>query len=144
MTALLAGVAAFTILMLAGSLIMVSLLFSAIIAERRREVGLLRAIGSRRGHVVRMLLAEAGFTTGLGGLCGIALGAGLLLIFQRSLGYLLQTMRIEFLWPPAASIVAFAVICACLAALVGILGAFAPAWKASREDPYVLIQGEGG
>jgi len=144
MTALLAGVAGFTVLMLLGTLIMVSLLFSAIIAERRREVGLLRAIGARRRHVVRMLVAEAAFTTGLGGLCGIAFGAALLLLFQRSLGYLLETMGIEFIWPPAASIVAFAIICAALAAMVGVFGAFVPAWKASREDPYVLIQGEGG
>jgi putative ABC transport system permease protein len=144
MTALLAGVAAFTILMLLGTLIMVSLLFSAIIAERRREVGLLRAVGARRSHVTRMLVAEAGFTTGLGGLCGIAFGAIVLLLFERSLGYLLKTMRIEFIWPPAGSIVAFAIICAGLAAMVGVAGAVVPAWKASGEDPYVLIQGEGG
>src|SRR5262249_33739229 len=46
-TALLGGMAGFTALMLSGALMLVSLIFSAIIEERRREIGLLRAVGSR-------------------------------------------------------------------------------------------------
>jgi putative ABC transport system permease protein len=144
MKALLIGVSSLAILMVIGSLILVSLLFSAIVSERRREVGLLRAIGARRSQVIRILLAEAALTTGLGGIGGVLLGGILLLVFQRSLGYLLETMRIGFLWPPATTIAIAAVVCAIAAALVGVLGAFLPAWKASAKDPYNLIQQEGG
>jgi putative ABC transport system permease protein len=120
MKALLIGVVAFATLMVLGSLILVSLLFSAIISERKREVGLLRAIGARRSQVIRILLAEAAFTTGLGGIGGVLRGGILLLVFQRSLGCLLETMRIEFLWPSASTIAIAGAICAIAAALVGV------------------------
>ncbi|MBA3993206.1 MAG: ABC transporter permease [Cyanobacteria bacterium DS2.3.42] len=143
-TALLAGMLGFTGMMLAAMLIMVSLLFSGIISERRREVGLLRAIGSRHVDVMRMLLAEAFFTTALGGVTGIVFGAGLLLVFQRSLVYYLETLHIDFAWPEPAIILTVALCCSLASAFVGLLGAFVPAWRASLEEPYLLIQGEGG
>ncbi len=143
-TALLGGMLGFTGMMLAAMLIMVSLLFSGIISERRREVGLLRAIGSRHVDVMRMLLAEAFFTTALGGVTGIIFGAGLLLVFQRSLVYYLETLHIDFAWPEPTVIVAAGFCCSVASAFVGLLGALVPAWRASLEEPYLLIQGEGG
>jgi putative ABC transport system permease protein len=142
LTALLGGVFLFTLLMLLGSVVMVSVLFSAIIAERRREVGLLRAIGARCRQVVRLFVVEAALTTGLGGFCGILLGGALLLCFQRSLGYYFQTVNVPFLWPGARSIVVFALGCVGASAVVGVLGAFLPALQAGREEPYQLIHGE--
>ncbi|MBX9949333.1 MAG: ABC transporter permease [Candidatus Obscuribacterales bacterium] len=142
--ALLGGMLGFTAMMLAAMLIMVSLLFSGIISERRREVGLLRAIGSRHVDVMRMLLAEAVFTTTIGGFTGIVFGAGLLLVFQRSLVYYLETLHIDFAWPEPATILIAAIVCAAASSLVGLVGALLPAWKASLEEPYRLIQGEGG
>lgn len=143
-TALLGGMLGFTGMMLVSMLIMVSLLFSGIITERRREVGLLRAIGSRHLDVMQMLLAEAVFTTSLGGITGIAFGAGLLLVFQRSLVYYLETLHIDFSWPEPFVILCVAFACAAASALVGLIGALVPAWRASLEEPYLLIQAEGG
>lgn len=143
-TALLGGMLGFTGMMLIAMLIMVSLLFSGIISERRREVGLLRAIGSRHVDVMRMLLAEAVFTTALGGIMGILFGAALLLVFQRSLVYYLETLHIDFAWPEPAIILGVALCCSIASALVGLAGALVPAWRASLEEPYLLIQGEGG
>lgn len=143
-TALLGGMLGFTAMMLVAMLIMVSLLFSGIISERRREVGLLRAIGSRHADVMGMLLAEAVFTTSLGGITGIIFGSGLLLLFQRSLVYYLETLHVDFAWPQATTIVCVGLSCSIVSALVGLLGALVPAWRASLEEPYLLIQSEGG
>lgn len=142
-TALLGGLVGFTVVMLAGSMILVSLLFSAIIEERRREIGLLTAIGCHRSKIVSILVCEAAFATGAGGLVGIAIGSGLLLVFQHSLVYYLETLHISFAWPSAEAIAITALICASLSALVGLIGAAGPAWRASGEEPYSLIQ-EGG
>jgi len=128
--------------MFVALLVMVGVMFSAIIAERRREVGLLMAIGARRRQVIRMLIAEAGFTTGLGGFSGMILGVSLLFIFQRSLGYYLETLHIPFLWPTVGTIAVFALLCVLLSYCVGVLGALIPAWQACHEDPYALIQAE--
>ncbi len=141
-TALLNGMVGFTAMMVLGSLILLSLLFSAIIAERHREVGLLRAVGARHADIVRMLVAEAAFATTIGGVCGIILGCGLLLIFQHSLVYYLETLHVEFAWPAPAEIAITAIACAAIAGFVGLVGAFLPAWHAGGEQPYTLIQGE--
>jgi putative ABC transport system permease protein len=131
-------------LVLLGSAIVVSLLFSAIISERKREVGLLSAIGSRRSDIVSMLLAESCFTTGMGGLCGIALGTALLLVFQRSLVYYLETLHIEFSWSSPVEILTVAILCMLLTIVCGLLGAIIPALKVTASEPYALIQLEGG
>ncbi len=141
-TALVNGMIGFTAMMVLGSLILLSLLFSAIIAERRREVGLLRAIGARHSDIVRMLVGEAAFATTIGGVCGIIFGSGLLLVFQHSLVYYLETLHVEFAWPSTAEIAVTAVACAAIAGCVGVMGALVPAWRAGGEQPYNLIQGE--
>jgi putative ABC transport system permease protein len=64
---LLIGIALFSFFELMGLLILVSLLFSAIVQERYREVGLLRAMGARPGQVMTIILGEAAIITGLGG-----------------------------------------------------------------------------
>lgn len=143
-SALLAGMLAMVSLMLIGSAIVIALLFSAIISERKREIGLLSAIGSRRSSIVSMLIAESCFTTGMGGLCGIGLGAVLLLLFQRSLVYYLETLHIEFCWSSPLEIFTVALLCMVLTIICGLLGALVPALKVSAIEPYNLIQGEGG
>ena len=57
-------------------LILVSLLFSAIVQERYREVGLLRAMGAQPNQVMTIILAEAAVITALGGLAGLGFGGG--------------------------------------------------------------------
>ena len=141
-SALLGSVLLLAAVFLLSSGLLVGLLFSALIAERSREIGLLIALGCRRRHVVRLFLAEAAVATGLGGLLGVALGAGLLLVFRRSVGYYFETIRVGFAWPPPDTTAATAVACVLLAAGVGLLGAAVPAWHAGRREPYELIRGE--
>jgi putative ABC transport system permease protein len=144
LTALAAGTGAFTALMIGTLLLMVGVLFAAIIAERRREVGLLMAMGARRTQVIRMLIAEAGMTTGLGGALGMVLGVSLLAAFQRSVGYFIETLQIPFVWPTTWAMAASALSCVVVSYLIGVAGAWIPAWRACREEPYVLVQSAGG
>ena len=141
-SALLGSVLLLAAVFLLSSGLLVGLLFSAIIAERSREIGLLIALGCRRRHVVRLFLAEAAVATGLGGLLGVVLGAGLLLVFRRSVGYYFERIRVGFAWPPLDMTAATAVACVLLAAGVGLVGAAVPAWHAGRREPYELIRGE--
>jgi putative ABC transport system permease protein len=141
-SALLGSVLLLAAVLLLSSGLLVGLVFSAIIVERSREVGLMIALGCRRGHVVRLFLAEAAVATGLGGLLGVALGAGLLLVFRRSVGYYFETIRVGFVWPPLDTTAAIAAACVLLAAGVGLLGTAVPAWHAGRREPYELIRGE--
>jgi putative ABC transport system permease protein len=141
-SALMGSVLLLAAVFLLSSGLLVGLLFSAIIAERSREIGVLVALGCRRRHVVQLFLAEAAVATGLGGLLGVALGVGLLLVFRRSVGYYFETIRVGFAWPPPGTTAAIAVACVLLATGVGLLGAALPAWHAGRREPYELIRGE--
>jgi hypothetical protein len=81
---------------------MVGALYSGLINERRRELGLLLAVGMRPTQIVRLILAEAALTTGLGGICGVVLGAGGLILFERSLGYQFERYQVPFALPGPA------------------------------------------
>ena len=143
LTALLGGVLGLMAIMFVSTGLMVSVLFSAIITERRRELGLLRAIGARRKQIVGILLMEAGLATAVGGLAGCVLGLLLMRVYERSLVHHLDSMGIPFLWLPAGTIGLIAVACIVLTSLIGAAGALYPAWRASRLEPYALIRSEG-
>src|SRR4029077_5982854 len=101
LSSLLIGIAVFTAFQLTALLILVSLLFSAIVQERYREVGLLRAMGARPNQVLAIVLGEAAIITGFAGSAGLGFGAALLMIFARSLGFYFDLLGIPFSWPPA-------------------------------------------
>jgi putative ABC transport system permease protein len=140
---LLVGIAAFTALELVALLILVSLLFSAIVQERYREVGLLLAMGANPNQVMTIILTEAAIITGLGGLAGLGFGSAVLLTFARSLGFYFGLLGVPFSWPPFAVLQAGAVLAIAFSAILGLVGAFLPAWRVRRMAPYALIQSEG-
>ena len=143
LAALLNGVLGLMVIMFVSTALMVSVLFSAILTERRRELGLLKAIGARRGQIIGVLLTEAALATALGGLMGCVLGVLLMRIYEHSLVYYLDRMGIPFVWLNTATTGLIALACILLASLIGVAGALYPAWRASRREPYDLIRSEG-
>jgi putative ABC transport system permease protein len=139
---LLVGVAVFTAFQLIGLAILVSLLFSAIVQERRREIGLLRAMGARPKQVMTIILGEAAIVTGLAGLAGLVFGSALLLIFARSLGFYFGLLGIPFSWPSPVVLQLGSLTAIGLSAVLGLAGAFLPAWRVRRTAPYALVQTE--
>ena len=143
LAALLDGILALMALMFVSTALMVSVLFSAIVTERRGELGLLKAIGARRSQVIGMMVTEAVLATGVGGLLGVALGVLMLRLFERSLVYYLEKLSVPFIWLDTPRTIAFAVGAIVLASVIGALGVLYPAWRASRRDAYDLVRSEG-
>jgi putative ABC transport system permease protein len=143
LSALLGGVFALMAIMFVSTALMMGVLFSALIAERRRELGLLRAIGARRRQILGLLLTEAGLATALGGLIGCVLGLSLMRLYERSLVYHLDSMGIPFVWLGAWATSLIALSCIVATSLIGAAGAFYPAWRASGLEPYDLIRADG-
>src|SRR5262249_54332236 len=143
LSTLLIGIAAFTAFQLTALLILVSLLFSAIVQERYRELGLLRAMGAKPDQVMTIILAEAAIITCLGGLAGLGFGIAVLLMFARSLGFYFGLLGVPFSWPPAAVLHVGAILAVVFSAILGLAGAFLPAWRVRRTAPYALIQRGG-
>jgi putative ABC transport system permease protein len=143
LSALLQGILALMVLMFASMAVMVSVLFSAIVTERRGELGLLKAIGARRAQMVGMMVAEAMIATGIGGVLGVTLGVLVMRLYERSLVYYLENIGVPFVWLDLPRMAAFAAAAIVLASAIGALGALYPAWRASRRDAYDLVRGEG-
>ncbi|MDI1284392.1 MAG: ABC transporter permease [Reyranella sp.] len=143
LAALLKGILALMGLMFASMAVMVSVLFSAIVTERRGELGMLKAIGARRSQIVGMMVAEAVIATGVGGILGVILGVLVMRLYERSLVYYLENIGVPFVWLDLLQTVAFAATAIVLASAIGALGALYPAWRASRRDAYDLVRGEG-
>jgi putative ABC transport system permease protein len=143
LAALLDGILALMALMFLSSALMVSVQFSAIVTERRRELGLLRAIGARRAQVLGLMVSEAVLATGLGGLLGVVLGVLVMRLFEHSLVYYLDRVGVPFLWIDTERTLGFAAAVIVAAAVIGALGVLYPAWRASRRDAYELVRSEG-
>jgi ABC-type antimicrobial peptide transport system permease subunit len=100
------------------------------VTERTREIGLRMAVGARGAHILWQFLVEAVVLCLAGGVIGIGLGRGASLLVR-------QFAR----WPTAISVPAI-VASVIVAATVGIVFGFYPAWKASRLDPIEALRYE--
>lgn len=96
------------------------------VVERTREIGLLRAIGLDRGQLRRVVTIESVATTVFGALLGIALGLAFGVAFQRALA----DEGLEVLAIPWVTVIVVFVG----SAVVGVVAALLPAWRATRVD----------
>jgi putative ABC transport system permease protein len=103
-------------------------------AERRGEIGLLRAVGIHRGSVLRMLLVEAALLGAIGGFFGAVLsGIAALALWA------LTTVGLDVvLVPRNAGYLLGGFVFGAIVALVS--GAY-PAWKAANERPVEALRG---
>ncbi|WP_438480296.1 ABC transporter permease [Oleiharenicola lentus] len=115
-------------LVLGGAGIMNSLLLA--VAERRREIGLRRALGAMHGDIQSQFLAEAVILCGTGGLLGIGLGSLVTWIISLNAGWV-------FILPPTTLVLGFGVALA-----VGVVAGFFPAYQAARLNPVVAMKAD--
>lgn len=115
--------------------------FAIAITQRRAEIGILRALGSSRGQILYMFLAESA----LAGLIGSLAGAGLGLLIARSAAPLISGLvRDVYGTPQVVSGIAVNWPLLSLAVGIGVavslLGGFLPARAAAIVDPVKALQ----
>jgi putative ABC transport system permease protein len=113
-------------LVVAGVGIMNVMLVS--IAERRAEIGLLKALGARDRQVLSAFLAEATVLSVVGGLIGLAVGFAAIVAFRR--------VYPSFPAMPPGWAIAAALV---MSVLVGIVFGVWPARRATRLDPVLAL-----
>ena len=125
LSAVLAGIA--VIATLIGGVVIMSLMLIAV-SERRREIGVRRAVGATRGDVLRQFLVEAALISALGGVVGVLLG-----VAGATVAAYQQQLPPAFLWGAMAGAVG-------LATLIGLVFGLQPAWRAANVDPIQALR----
>jgi lipoprotein-releasing system permease protein len=109
---------------------------AVVVVQKSREIGILRAMGISQGQVMRVFLLQGGLMALAGSVAGSALGAGVLVLWQRSARNADGSPLFSLVLQPSLFVVALA-----LATATGLIAALAPARRAARLDPVVAIRG---
>lgn len=93
-----------------------------LVRTRRKEIGIRRAVGGTRGHIVRQFVLESALMAVTGGTLGVAVCVGLLVLF---------TTFTDYPW-----VLEWSVVLGTLAgsALLGLAAGAYPAWQASKIE----------
>lgn len=112
---------------LIGGAVIMSLMLIGV-SERRREIGVRRAVGATRADVMTQFLVEAALISVVGGAIGILIGAG-----GATVGALLQKLPPAYMWNMIGG-------AAALSLAVGVVFGLYPAWKAANVDPIEALR----
>jgi lipoprotein-releasing system permease protein len=128
-TAIIRGVVLVVVVLGIASVLVVS------VVQKRREIGILRAMGATRGQILRVFLVQGAVVGAVGSVLGIALAVVLIWLFTHfvrgSDGLPLFSITL-----PLATAVQVALI----ATVCGVLAAIAPARRAAAMDPAQAIR----
>ena len=128
-TAIIRGVVLAVVVLGIASVLVVS------VVQKRREIGILRAMGATRGQVMRVFLVQGAVVGAVGSVLGLLLAVALIAAFttfvRGSDGLLLFNITL----PPATALQV-----ALVATVCGVLAAIAPARRAAQLDPAQAIR----
>jgi putative ABC transport system permease protein len=118
------------IIMLIGVLVVMISMISSV-KERTREIGVFRAIGYRKTHVIQIVLTEAAILSLIGGIIGYFVGMSAATVF----GSLVAQMDVKVVMQPLIAVYAIGG-----SVLLGLLATAYPAWQATKLDPVEALR----
>lgn len=112
-------------LVVGGIVVMNIMLVS--VTERTFEIGLRKAVGAKRNHILVQFLIESSFLCALGGVLGLLLAAGV-------------SSLVRFTTPvPMTITLSYVVLSVAVSSVIGMLFGIYPAWKAAKLDPIIAL-----
>ena len=128
---------AFVAISLIVSSIMIGVITYISVLERKKEIGILRAIGASKGNISQVFNAE----TFIIGLCAGLIGIGLTLLILIPGNMLIHALadndRVSAVLPAAPAIVLIL-----LSVVLTLLGGLIPSRKAAKSDPVTALRTE--
>ena len=118
-------------------LLIMAFAFYMIVNERRREIGIMRAMGANRGHIAALILSEAALLSATGGAVGILLGYGILISFKN---LMLHYLKLPYLFPSTPELITLTTGALLFSILTGLIAALLPSFAVLRVEPYEAIR----
>jgi len=119
------------------AVVLSGLVFSLMVNERRREIGMLRATGASRHFIFKLFLTEGSILALAGGLIGVVLATLFVHLFRF---YLMRSTGLPLLTPPLPSLLGFMFACLVIALILSLPALLYPAVRASRIDPAAAMR----
>ena len=121
------GVAGISLIV--GGIVVMNIMLVSV-TERRREIGIRKAVGARRKDIMTQFLIEAVMVTAIGGAFGVLTGFGTAWLLALAIGFPL----LFSIWS--------AVLGVGVSSIVGVISGLWPAWRAARLDPIEALRAE--
>jgi len=119
-----------SIFLVVGGIVIMNIMLASV-TERTREIGLRRALGARKKHILLQFVTESSVLAAVGGLIGI-IGAYVIVLFVNKV----------FSFPMETPLTAV-ILSLCLATGVGLFFGIFPAMRAAKLDPIEALRAEG-
>jgi putative ABC transport system permease protein len=119
------------------TVVLSGLVFSLMVNERRREIGLLRSVGADRNFIFKLFLTESSVLGLGGGLIGVVFAVVFVYLFRV---YLMRSAGVPLLIPPLPSVLGFMLVCLIIALVLALPALLYPAVRASHVDPAVAMR----
>ncbi len=127
---------AFVAISLVVSSIMIGVITYISVLERKKEIGILRAIGASKGNVSQVFNAET-FIIDYAGVIGIGLTAILLIPTNAIIHSVADTTAVSAVLPVIPALVLIV-----LSVVLTLIGGLIPSRKASKSDPVTALRTE--
>ncbi|MBI2573519.1 ABC transporter permease [Candidatus Woesearchaeota archaeon] len=121
------GIAAISLLV--GGVNVMNTMYTSVL-ERTRMIGLMKAVGAKKNHILLLFLIESGIYGFVGGTIGVLIGIGIAkfveLIFVIAVGPAFLSIKVNWFFIIGVLLFSF---------IIGCLSGIAPAWRAARLHP---------
>ena len=128
---------AFVAISLVVSSIMIGVITYISVLERRKEIGILRAMGASKQNVSQVFNAETIIIGALAGIIGVGITLLLIIPINKIISILANGADVKAILPVNAAIILIV-----LSIILTLIGGIIPSRKAEKEDPVLALRSE--
>jgi len=119
------------------ALILVAVILSVTVSERKREFGILRAMGASKRFIFGEIMVEAYLLATVGSIVGMFVGYAFLLSFKN---YLIEFLKMPYLLPSFLYVGIVSILIIDISLFLSTLASFYPAYRSAEMEPYEAIR----